>query len=69
MKPAPRDISLVERQIVIAKKNNQPRVIAKLEKELEELKAVPFVRFVAEPVRKMNMNTYDNKAAFLFYNS
>lgn len=32
-----RTIDLVERQIIIAKRKNQPRVLAKLEKELAEL--------------------------------
>lgn len=66
MKPQPRTIDLVERQIAIAKRNNQPRVLAKLEAELAELQAVPFVRFVHTPVKRMKKN-YDTTAAMAFY--
>lgn len=68
MKPAPRDISLVERQIAIATRYNKPRVLAKLQKEFEELKSHP--KAIQEPVKSKKMeDTLDNHAAFLFYNS
>lgn len=62
-----RTIDLVERQLAIAIKKQQPRVIAKLEKELAELKAnrpVPIVLTSNKPIA----DTLDNRAAFAFYN-
>lgn len=68
MKQPARTIDLVERQIAIAEKKNQPRVLAKLQKELAELQANRPVKVVPKHINACNMKVYDNKAAFLFYN-
>lgn len=66
MKQPERTIDLVERQIAIAKRDNKPRVLAKLEAELAEMKANRPVKVVPELPRRMK-NTYDNLAAMAFY--
>lgn len=62
-----RTIDLVERQIAIARRNNQPRVLKKLEAELDEMKSKPFVRMVTTPAKRANMKTHYNAAAMAFY--
>lgn len=69
MKQPERTIDLVERQIIIAENKNQPRVLAKLKKELEEMKSHIPVKVIKKHVNACNMKVYDNKAAYLFYNS
>lgn len=57
---------LIERQLAIAIKNNQPRLIKRLEAELSTMvKPEPIGLIPNKPMK----DTLDNRAAFAFYNS
>lgn len=66
MKQPERTIASVKTEIEFAKRNNKPRVLAKLHKELEDMQwnATPTIPAQAKPAREF---TQDEMAAMGFY--